>query len=1076
MKPAPRHISSLSFALLAICFFGSGFTGLVYEIVWLRRLQFTFGSTTYSITTVLAAFMAGLGFGSYLIGRRVDRSRFSGIRIYGLLELGIGLYALISLPLLSLTELIYIELQTTLALGHGGATVLKLLLSFPVLALPAALMGGTLPAMVSGLLARRSALHTMVGKLYGFNTAGAALGTALAGFVLIEYLGLWRSVILAAAINLCIAVGVLLSTRSRKEAADEDTTPHPHEPLERSVEVLRLRDHLRSPPVLFCSAAVILTGCLSMVYEVVWARLLSLVMGSSAYSFTIVLSIFLVGIALGALAYSRLFRDRTPSAFGLALVLMALALWVAVTIAVIPAMPRMMMWLNQVPGVTFFRVMAFEVLLAAFLLLIPTLLLGAALPMAMGIISRALGKVGTDVGGVYLANTAGAIAGSVLTGFVFIPMWGTQTTLVVGLWANLVLVGLGVVALGGTLQRRVLGATAVALVATFSVSLPSWPASLFDSGIIFQHKMPPAETPLTLEQRLSRQPSKLLFFREGINATISVRQASDIVSLFVNGKPDASSKDDMPTQVVLGIVATMAHPRPRNVAVVGWGSGVTTHCVTFFPEVQRIDAIEIERAVVDATVYFHEVNGAAERNPRVNLVYDDARSYLQTTDQQYDVIISEPSNPWMAGTSALFSRDFYRLVKRKLRPGGIFGQWLQLYRLDSRSVALIMRTVLDSFSHAQLWYSHMGDVILLGSDKPIRFSPERVKKAYAADPRLPFHMSAHGPGAHPDNLFGCFLLDRKALSRIIKSYGDELMTDDLPVLEYRAARGLYRSTHTHMTALWKAKLQLGQLLPPMNNARASMPGSALAGATTIFAASPLLRKMITSHAIKLYPNHPEVRLQRAKYLLRTDRYMEAQALILPLLVTGDHKLEATFVDGRIQLGLGNAREAFERLDRMGNYRPIGQVWFGFQAALAAKKFKLAWAQLEKIAVRSKDTRDPDSRRLDWAELYQKVHKLITLTRDYDRGIRFLKVQHTRYHGDLFRLMFLTDAYVKSERYRHAAYYMERLLQYGLLDERHLLTCEQLFRKVKKPARAQRCREQRLRLGGEPLEKPLWGKK
>ncbi len=1066
-----RSHVTIPLALVAVCFFGSGLTGLVYEIVWLRRLQLTFGSTTYSITTVLAAFMAGLGFGSYIIGRRVDRSRLGGLRIYGLLELGVGLYALISLPLLSLTEALYVQIQTRMALGQGGATVLKLLLSFPVLALPAGLMGGTLPALVSGLLRDRAALHSTVGRLYGFNTAGAAAGAALAGLVLVEYLGLWRSVVLAAAVNLCIAAVVLLLTRKTSTRPDEPAVP-PGDGEEPAF--MRLREHLRAPPVLFCAAAVVLTGCLSMVYEVVWARLLSLIMGSSAYSFTIVLSIFLVGIAMGALIYSRLQRGRVPSAFGLALVLMALALWVALTVAVIPSLPRAMMWINQVPGVTFGRVMVLEVALAGFVLLIPTLLLGAALPMAMGVISRALGRVGTDVGGVYLANTLGAIAGSVLTGFAFIPLWGTQNTLVAGLWANLALVAVGVVLFSSTWPRRALGVAAVVLVAAFSLSLPPWPAALFDSGIIFQHGMRPADSPMLLEQRLSRQPSRLLFFEEGINSTISVRQSPDIVSLMVNGKADASSRDDMSTQVVLGVAATMAHPRPRNVAVIGWGSGVTTHCATFFPEVQRVDAIEIERAVVNATVHFHEVNGKAEQNPRVRLFYDDARSYFQTTDQQYDVIISEPSNPWMVG-SALFTSDFHRLVKRKLRAGGIFGQWLQLYRLESSTVTLIMRTMLASFAHVELWFSQSGDVILLGSEQAIVHSLERVRKAYAADPRLPFHMTAHGPGPRPENLFGCYLLDRPTLERMVKRFDAELLTDDRPVLEYRALRSLYQRTHHHIDALWEAKLQQKVLLPRTTGTRPS-PGAALAGASRILARTPALRRMITRHAIKHFPDDPEVRLQRAKHLFQLDRHARVRALIKPLLAGGAFRGEATFLDARVLLDEGKTTRALARLDQMGAHRPIARTWFKVRAAMAARRHGLAWRQLDALQKKAAAARlDPDTRRLDWAMVYQAVHRLVARTRDHGRGIAFLRKRHTRHHDDMFRLMYLVDAYDKARRYRHAAYYMDRLMEYGLLDTEHLRLCERIFREVKQTAKSERCRRQRLRLVGAPRGKRLWSK-
>jgi spermidine synthase len=1063
MSAPPRR---LSFALLATCFFGSGLTALIYELLWTRRLGLTFGSTTYSVTTVLAAFMAGLGLGSYLVGRRVDRSRLGGVRIYAYLELGVGICALASLPLLSAVEWLYAALQSWLQLGQGGAAVLKLVLAFPVLALPAGLMGGTLPALVRGLLESRATLHTTVGRLYGINTAGAAVGTALAGIVMIEHLGLWRSMVLSALVNLGIAAVVLTrlgrSSRATAEPEPTDDVPEVH-----------LRTHLRSPPVLFCAVAVVLTGMLSMLYEVVWTRLLSLVMGSSTYAFTIVLSIFLLGLAVGALIYGRRSQRRPPTVFGLTLVLLALALWAALTLVAIPSMPHLMVLLGQIPGASLSRVLLFEGLCAAFVLLVPTLLLGAALPMAMGIISRAIGQVGRDVGGVYLANTFGAILGSVLTGFVLVPGLGSQTTLVVGLVANLVLVGYGVLTFGRTLQLKVAGCTVVLLMAVPSLFQPAWPSLVFDSGLGYRLEGRPASSKRELVSLLYRSPNRLLFHEEGRNATITVRRYPNGMSLLVNGKPDASTAKDMLTQVLLGVVGTMSHPRPEKVGVVGWGSGVTAYTVTFFPEVQQIDVIEIEPAVVRATTHFHGVNGQVERNGRVRPIFDDARSYLLTTDQRYDVIISEPSNPWMAGVANLFSLDYYRLAGRKLRPGGVFAQWLQLYHIEAESVALVLRTFLAAFPHVQLWASDPNNVILLGSDRPIQVTYERVKRAYRGNAPLRRHMAVYGPGIQPEHFYGCYLLGRQALTKMARRFPSEpeVVTDDRPVLEYRAIRGLYARTHRHAQALWRAKIAANEVLPAGHGG--APPGLALAGAGKLYRDLPPLAAKVTAWGMKRFSAEPQLRLARAKALFYSGQLDKAAPLLKGLPDDPGYRTEAALLDARILLKQRRPLEALRRLDEMGHFRPTARRVYQLQSALAAGQLALAWTFAEEVVRRLTVEWDLDVRSLHRSRLYDQIAVLAERSRQYDRAVRLLASRQEPYDGEYNRLRALAQAHWGAGSPRQAAKILDEVLAYGLGDLATLELCTKVYKATKDQAAVEACQQLLDELQEKPRGKSLW---
>lgn len=1070
MTPERRE-PILPFSLLAVCFFGSGFTGLVYELLWTRRLQLTFGSTTYSITAVLAAFMAGLGLGGYLIGRRVDRSRLSGVRIYAYLELGVGLYALASLPLLSLCEHLYAALQAWLELGQWGAALLKLLLAFPVLAFPAALMGGTLPALTRALCESRSTLHVTVSRLYGVNTIGAAMGTALTGLVLIESLGIWQSMVLAALVNLSIAALVL--GRLRREAADSSPAPAEPAPQGEAAPELRLLAHLRSPAILFCAVAVTLTGFLSMLYEIVWTRMISLVVGSSSYAFAIVLAIFLFGLALGALLYSRTAATRPPSAGGLAVLLLGLGLWVTLTLSLIPLLPEIMIRLAQIPGVGYLRLLAFELVLALTVLLIPTLILGAALPMSMGIVSRALGQLGRDVGGVYLANTGGAIAGSVLTGFALIPLLGSERTLVVGVLLNLALAAVGILGFGGPPLRRAIGLAGTLAVGAVCLMQPSWPPSVFDSGLGTRLDSVVAKGPLDLARRLERAPSRLRFLEEGVNATVSVREFPNQLTLLVNGKPDASSGGDMTTQATLGAIPLLAHPRPTEVAVIGFGSGVTAHVATFFPEVARIDVVEIERAVLRAAPLFRAVNGGVEEHAKVNLILDDARSLLRTSSRRYDVVISEPSNPWMAGVASLFSADYYELARRRLKPGGIFGQWLQLYRIDAEAVAMILRTMLTSFPEVEVWHADAHNLILLGSDGPIRHSLDRVERAYRADHRLRVIGAAYGPGPQAEHFFGCFLLGRGQLEQVVSRFGARRMTDDHPILEYHVLRGLFRPTHDHVASLWEAKLVGGgALLPRHLTGRAPPPGLVLAGSITMLRRHPLEDK-IGRHAIERFRDEPQLRLVRAKTLDRLGRSAEARELARSLPQEPGFRAEAALLEARILLREQKPAEALARLEEMGRFRPVARLWYQLEAALALGRGGLAWASAEALQSALDERYNIDVINLPREEVYRRFQKLIEASRLYERGLRLLERRKEPAGGEYHRQLALVATFRGMGQPKRAARAMDALLEYGLPALDAFTLCEETYRAAGETAAADGCVKTRERYTFKPMGRPLW---
>jgi len=1056
-------------ALIYACFFGSGLTSLVYELLWVRRLNLVFGSTTYSVTTVLAAFMAGLGLGAYLIGRRLDTGRRGGLRVYAYLELAVALFALLSLPLLHGVEWIYAAAQGAMGLGQGGAALLKFLLAFPVLALPAALMGGTLPALTRALVRRREALHRGVGLLYGVNTIGAAVGTALAGMVLIQHLGLWLSILMCAGINLVIGLAALWAARRVEESP---ANPAP----EKAPAPPDLRRHLRTPAVFYSLVAVTLTGMLSMSYEVIWTRLLTLTMGSSTYAFSIILGIFLLGISAGSLAFSWLSRGNVPSAYALALLLAALAAWVTVSLLVVPHLPAI--WLNAGPVVahSIERILVGQVVLAAALLGVPTLIFGAALPLAMGIVARELGQVGRDVGGIYLCNTAGAILGSVLTGFLLIPLLGTQWSLLLGLLLNLLLAGAGLLLFGPRTSQKLAGLVTVSLLCVAASLQPTWAVKVLDIGV--GHRMAnnlPSNAWNKL-RFLEWGSSRLAFLREGLNATVSVRQFDGGTSLLVNGKADASTDLDMSTQLMLGTIPLLVHPSPSDVAVVGWGSGVTAYTATFFPEVKRVDVIEIEPAVVAASRFFHRVNGAAERLPRVRIHYDDARSYLLATRRRFDVLISEPSNPWMAGVANLFSRDFYRQARGRLKPGGIFGQWLQLYKMDSRSVALVFRTMLESFPHVQVWFTDRDNLILLGSARPLRPSVARVRAAFKADKRLPRYMAAFGTGMLPEQFFGAFLLERTDLERLVLRGGSEVMTDDRPVLEYMAMAGLYKMNHPHWRSLWRLKLQTGKILPPTVDSPPPL-GAAVNGAARVLRFRTMAARSVSDWALKQYPDRPFLRLTQARVLEAKGDHVGALKLLDRMPDSAGWSARAALRRCRSLVALGHHREALLALPAMRDFRPQARRLCRLQALIGVGEYDQAWAEIDTLLGMLDRVDDPDLLKLNREVVYKALAKLVQASRQYHRGITAATRRKEQDGGEVSRLDALLQAQMAARvPTGEIVNTLDQLNRFGPNILRHLRLSLRYYGEAGHAAKAEEvaCLLRRARV--DPVDAPLWPKK
>ncbi len=764
-----------------------------------------FGNTTHAIGTVLAAFMAGLAVGSYVFGRLVDAGR-NALLAYGLLEGGVGLYGLLIPTLFSLTQLGYARLYGLVDVSFTAFSIVLFLLAFVVIVIPTALMGATLPVLSRFCVSRFASIGRRIGELYAINTLGAVVGCALTGFFLIASLGLRGTVRLGAILNLAIALLIVLlvtlfrvSEIPRGGSVEGAAAP----PEERG-----RRSHLE----LALLGGFALSGAAAMVYENAWTRALTLVIGMSTYSFTIMLTTFLVGLGLGSLLYARWWGRRAIGLAGFGILQLLIALSALATIPLFERLPLLFLRLRHGFGDSFQQFLAIQILLSALVMIAPTLLLGATFPVVARIYTRDLAAVGRSVGTAYACNTLGAIAGAFLGGFLFIPTIGVQYSIALGVVLNaavgVLLVGLDPAARPA--RRLVASGAMLAVSASAFLGFGTWDKGVMTSGVaIYAHNYSSLPTDGLRREWMRRDD--LVYYREGLTATISVHRSAGSSYLYekTNGKVDASF-GDTPTQLLVGYLPMVFNPGAKQVLVIGMGSGMTAKAVAAFP-VERLEVAEIEPAVIEGARYFAERNGRIHDDPRVRFVHADGRNHLLAARRLYDVIISEPSNPWIAGIGNLFTREYYELARKKLAAGGVFGQWMQTYAMAPEDLRMVYGTFAAVFPDVSLWAVNDSDMVLIGTTRPQRLRYADLQAALAdrvvarRDLRELGFIDAY-------SLLAMYLLPKPSL---LKMAGQaEINLDDVPRLEFSAPRNLGRDTTTLNTRLTREFV----VAPPVEDA------------------------------------------------------------------------------------------------------------------------------------------------------------------------------------------------------------------------------------------------------------------
>lgn len=744
-------------------------------------LGHVFGATALAVSTTLTVFMGGLALGSHLAGRRAASLR-RPLLAFAVLESAVGLYGLIVPSVFEALPTVQRHLGLDLGEGLWGYAILRFLVVALILILPTTAMGATLPVLAQGVVERSEHLASRVGSLYAANTTGAVAGAFLAGFVLIPDLGLSTTVRIAAAIDLLVALTVLGLFRFGGSALllrrrDEET---PDEILNRlePVEPVRL-SAAEVHRVLVVYAA---SGGSAMALEVLWSRAVGVVIGASTYSFTLILVTFLVGLAAGAAVISRRIDRLADPLQILAYVQLGVG---GTTLLAMLFIDRLPLWLHAVAraqGVSNLDLYVTNFLITGSATLPTTLLLGAVMPLVVKAITPSgPAEAGAVVGRAYAVNTLGAIFGSFAGGFLILPLLGVERGLVACAVLNLLLGGYLLASRPGEWRRA--GALLVVGLA-FAFLRPSWDLRTWTAGLFRMY--------------LARSvyaggwaPSgRIIYHRDGVATTVTVDQQEDGVgiSMKVNGKVDASDIGDMPTQVLSGLLPVLLHPDPKEVLVIGYGSGVTPGAV-LQSQVEHLQVAELEEAVYEAAnTHFAHVNHQPKTDPRTTLTVDDGRNFLLTRDRTFDIIISEPSNPWMSGAASLFTTNFFQIAKERLAEGGLFLQWFQLYELAPRNIHALVRTFHSVFPYVLIFSPSptSNDTLLIGSDRPVQLDRAQVARLLA-EPRLKAELSRANVFV-PEDFWGLFLVGTEEIDRFVGE--GPLNTDDNALIEFAAPKDL----------------------------------------------------------------------------------------------------------------------------------------------------------------------------------------------------------------------------------------------------------------------------------------------
>jgi spermidine synthase len=751
IRLSPQSVRGSLTTKLVPLFFASGACGLVYQVLWLRLLGLVFGVTVYAASTVWASFMTGLAVGSVLGGWIGDRVR-RPLVWFGIVEVLIGLTALATPALLHQLQRLYVSLQPSLPDSLPAVTMARAAIAFGVLIIPTMLMGTTLPLVLRSALGRSDQIGAKAGLLYGTNTAGAIAGTLAAGLFLVPGLGVWRTFLAAASVNLLTGVIAVAIGLQRLPASSDAAASGP-------LEVGVPHDHVLPAIRRLVLIVFFMSGFAALALEVIWFRVIVLIVRPTVYGFAVMLATILLGIAVGSYLVAPLMRRRIDWLATLAGIEVASGLAALFSLTTLNWVPVVHQAILPAVDVVLPDYLAYPIAASVPALLPTSLLLGAAFPIGLrlwaGSDAEPSPRVASRTGVFYALNVVGAILGSLVAGFLLLPALGSRNSLVL-VSGLLCLSGLALLLAGGARSsaRLAVAAAAVVLFAGITAVL---------------------EDPFDAFLKVRYPRDQVVWREESVQSTVSVhRDPRGGLGLFLEGNHQAS---DQPSMVFvhrrIGHLALVVHPDPHAALVVGLGGGATAGAAAIHPGV-ALTVVELSPSVVRAASFFEHINHGLLKNPSVSVVTDDGRNHLLLTSQRYDVIAADIILPFHTGANNLYSADYFKLAKEALRPGGLVLQWVSGTDAEYKT---IMRTFLSVFPQTTLW----GDgTLMIGSDQPLRLR------------RSDFDWKLQIPGRREafaelgiatfDDLLKQYLAGPGELRRWVGA--GPVLTDDRPLTEY----------------------------------------------------------------------------------------------------------------------------------------------------------------------------------------------------------------------------------------------------------------------------------------------------
>jgi spermidine synthase len=774
-------VSTVILLILCTCFVLSGLAALIYQTAWTRQFAIVFGTSELAVATVLAAYMGGLAFGAWLAERFLPRVT-RPVLTYALLEIGIAVSAIVAVP--ALLWVANVALQALFGnqpappdSDHAGTTIFYLSSAFVALALPTTLMGATLPMLARYAVSEESQIGRRIGLLYAMNTAGAVLGALLTAFLLLPELGLTRTIWVAAALNgIVFILAVALAKRVSPKPAPKGYSlggempvpgsllPPPPPPAPPPASRPRTPVWTSLPGAGWVLPLMFLAGAVAFFQEVLWARMLAHVVGSSIYAFGVMVASFLAGIALGGGVGAAIARTRRRAAFALGIALIVAAAAAAAAYlsleSLLPSQGGLLQNVQQVLGFT----LPLNTLFSGLLMLPMTLAIGMTYPLAVRVLASDASDAAPASARVYAWNTVGAIFGSLAAGFVVIPILEYEGAIRFAVFAS---AALGIMALWGLVPPGGKGAR----VAAASLSV------IAIAGCAWFRPQPPVKLLVTSPLDVG-DSGRVIHYNVGRSASVVVLTRDGGLALRTNGLPEANM--DAPGtsprfngELWLSPLAVLARPDARDVLVVGYGGGVVIEAMP--PSVQRVDVIELEPEVIEAnraTAHLRKRNPF--NDPRVNIVINDARGALRLTHRRYDAIISQPSHPWTAGASHLYTREFMALAHEHLTPGGVFVQWMNVNFMDEALMRSLTATLLSVFDELRVYRPDPTTLMFLASDSPLAIE-ERLAATGMPLRAAPLHYARFSINSVED-LVSALVLDSEGARKL--AFGARLITDD----------------------------------------------------------------------------------------------------------------------------------------------------------------------------------------------------------------------------------------------------------------------------------------------------------